>query len=145
MTIKVEWQLKRKETWSFQNLGSSASWRSNGRKDKGVVFKSKTKPPKRRDESPIVNKGKNESQTRNHDIKCFRCLGVGHIASQCPNKRTMIARIDGDVETESEGDDDQIPLLEDACDDNVEYPVKGESLVARHALSDQVKEDDMEQ
>ncbi|XP_050290025.1 uncharacterized protein LOC126728205 [Quercus robur] len=57
----------------------------------------------------------------------------------------MIARIDGEVETESEGDDDQIPSLEDACDDNVEYPVEGELLVARRALSAQVKEDDMEQ
>ncbi|RVW85784.1 Transposon Ty3-G Gag-Pol polyprotein [Vitis vinifera] len=83
----------------------------NGRKDEGVVFKSKTEPPKRRDEAPNVNKG--------------------HIASQCPNKRTMIARVDGEVETESEEDDDQMPSLEDACDDNVEYPVEGESLVAR--------------
>ena len=81
MTIKVEWQLKRKGTWSFQNLGSSASWRSNGRKNEGAVFKSKTEPPKRRDEAPIVNNGKNESQTRNRDIKCFRCFGVGHMAS----------------------------------------------------------------
>ena len=62
-------------------------------------------------------------------------MGVGHIASQCPNKRTMIARIDGEVEIESEGDDDQISSLEDACDDNVEYLVEGESLVARCALS----------
>ena len=61
MAIKVERQLKRKETRSFQNMGSSASWRSNGRKDEGVVFKSNTKPQKRRDEAPIVNKGKNES------------------------------------------------------------------------------------
>ena len=72
-------------------------------------------------------------------------MGVGHIASQCPNKRTIIASIDGEVETESEGDDDQIPSLKDACDDNVEYPMEGESLVARRALSVQVKEDDMEQ
>ena len=57
----------------------------------------------------------------------------------------MNARIDGEVETKSEGDDDQIPSLKDACDDNVEYPVEGESLVARHALSSQVKEDDLEQ
>ena len=113
----------------------------NGRKDEGVVFKSKTEPPKRRDEVPSVNKGKNESQTRNHDIKCFRCLGVGHIASQCPNKRTMIARVDGKVETESEGDDDQLSSLEDACDDDMEYLVEGKSLMARA----QVKEDDMEQ
>ncbi|RVW93306.1 Transposon Ty3-I Gag-Pol polyprotein [Vitis vinifera] len=49
---------------------------------------------------------------------------VGHIASQCPNKRTMIARVDGEVETESEKDDDQMSSLEDVCDNNVEYPVE---------------------
>ena len=57
----------------------------------------------------------------------------------------MIASVGGEVETESESDADQMPLLEDACDDDVEYPVEGESLVARRALSAQVKEDDMEQ
>ncbi|XP_059428527.1 uncharacterized protein LOC132162290 [Corylus avellana] len=143
MAIKVERQLKRKGTRSFSNPGSSTSWRSNGRKDEGTAFKSNTEPPKRRDDVPGVNKGKTESQTRNRDIKCFRCLGVGHIASQCPNKRTMIARVDGEVKTESEGDDDQMPSLEDAFEDDVEYPVEGESLVARRALSAQVKEDDM--
>ena len=81
MAIKVERQLKRKRTQSFQNPGSSTSWRPNWRKDEEVVFKSKIKQPKRRDEAPNVNKGKNESQTRNREIKCFRCLGVGHIAS----------------------------------------------------------------
>jgi hypothetical protein len=49
------------------------------------------------------------------------------------------------VEIESEGDDDQMPLLEDACDDDVEYPMEGESLVARRAFNAEVKEDDMEQ
>ena len=106
MAMKVEWQFKKKGTWSFQNPSSSTSWRLNGRKDKGVVFKSKTEPPKRRDEVSSVNKGKNESQTCNCDIKCFRCLGVGHIASQCPNKRTMIARVDGEVEIKSKGGED---------------------------------------
>ena len=33
MAVKVERQLKRKGTWSFQNSGSSASWRLNGRKE----------------------------------------------------------------------------------------------------------------
>ena len=33
------------------------------------------------------HKGKFETQVnRNRDIKCFKCLGLGHIASQCPNK-----------------------------------------------------------
>ncbi|RVW45606.1 hypothetical protein CK203_091543 [Vitis vinifera] len=90
-----------------------------------MAIKSKIEPPKRRNEALNINKG--------------------HIVSQCPNKRIMIARVDGEVETESEEDDDQMPSLEDACDDNVEYPVEGESLVARRALSAQVKEEDMEQ
>ena len=49
------------------------------------------------------------------------------------------------MKTESKEDDDQMPSLEDACDDNVEYPVERESLAAKHALNAQVKEDDMEQ
>ena len=35
--------------------------------------------------------------------------------------------------------------FEVACDDDVKYLVKGESFVARCAISAQVKEDDMEQ
>jgi hypothetical protein len=57
----------------------------------------------------------------------------------------MIARVDREVETESESDADQMPMFEDTCDDDVEYPVEGESLMARRALSTQVKEDDIEQ
>ena len=40
------------------------------------------------------------------------------------NKRVMILRDDGDVETESESDDDPTPPLEDA-NDGVEYLVDG--------------------
>ncbi|RVW67724.1 hypothetical protein CK203_063283 [Vitis vinifera] len=69
----------------------------------------------------------------------------GEMKLPMSTKRIMIARVDGEVEIESEEDDDLMPSLEDACDDNVEYLVEGESLVARLALSSQVKEDDMEQ
>jgi len=30
-------------------------------------------------------------------IKCFKCLGKSHIASQCPNKRTMVVLGNGDI------------------------------------------------
>ena len=41
----------------------------------------------------IKGKAKIESSqpVRSRDVKCFKCLGYGHIASQCPNKRMMIA------------------------------------------------------
>lgn len=59
--------------------------------------------------------------------------------------RAMIARDNGEVETKSKSKGDQMLPLEDAYDDHLEYPVKGEALVARLTLSVQVKDDDMEQ
>ena len=145
MAIKVERQLKRKGTRSSQNMGFSTSWRSNFKKEGGAVSKSTTEPPKRRDEVSSANKGKTESQTRNRDIKCFRCLGVGHIASQCPNKRVMIMRDNGEVETDDEAENETMPELVEDDDDGVEDAVFGESLVARRALSVQAKVEDEEQ
>ena len=50
------------------------------------------------------------------------------------------------VVSESESDGREMLELIDASDDNdVEYPAKGESLVARCALSTQMSVDDMEQ
>ncbi|KAH9724547.1 Endonuclease [Citrus sinensis] len=140
MAMKVERQLKKKGS-SRTNLGSSSSWKSKWSKDEKVVSKPKIEPIKDHKEGGNQSKGKSDSQhSRNRDIKCFKCLGTGHIASQCPNKRVMILRDDGDVETESESDDDPMPPLEDA-NDGVEYPVDGKLMVARRALNMQVKED----
>jgi len=33
----------------------------------------------------------------------FKCLGLGHISPQCPNKRVIVMH-DNTVESESEGD-----------------------------------------
>ena len=45
----------------------------------------------------------NEYQpTRDRDIKCFKCLGKGHIASQCPNRRVMLTKDNGEVESTSD-------------------------------------------
>ena len=31
-------------------------------------------------------------QEKTSSIKCFKCLGRGHITSECPTKKTMIMR-----------------------------------------------------
>ncbi|KAH9744149.1 hypothetical protein KPL70_003565 [Citrus sinensis] len=140
MAMKVERELKHKG-FTRTNLGSSSSWKSKWSKDEKVVLKPKIEPIKDHKEGGNQSKGKLDSQhSRNRDIKCFKCLGTGHIASQCPNKRVMILRDDDDVETESESDDDPMPPLEDA-NDGVEYPVDGKLMVARRALNMQVKKD----
>ncbi|RDY00586.1 hypothetical protein CR513_16223, partial [Mucuna pruriens] len=40
------------------------------------------------------------SLSRSSSIKCFKCLGKWHIASQCPNKRNMVLGEDENMESE---------------------------------------------
>ena len=59
--------------------GSSSSLRSNWRKEEKIVPK---EIPKGKDKVSVKPKGKSNSQSsRNRDVKCFKCLGTGHLAS----------------------------------------------------------------
>ncbi|RDX70905.1 hypothetical protein CR513_49801, partial [Mucuna pruriens] len=49
--------------------------------------------------SKVNNPNPNTKKSRN--IKCFKCLGKGHITSQCPNKQTMILKDDDGIDNES--------------------------------------------
>ncbi|XP_062113069.1 uncharacterized protein LOC133824216 [Humulus lupulus] len=142
MAIKMERQLKRKgSTKMGQRSGSSSTWNQNWSKKGDKPHSKNNVDPKDNKNGGTHNQGKTDSQTsRNRDVKCFKCLGRGHISSQCPNKRVMILKENGDAETDGESDNESMPPLEDASD--VEYPVEGELLVARRALNVQVKEDE---
>ncbi|XP_073154066.1 uncharacterized protein [Henckelia pumila] len=140
-TMKVEQQLKRKGAGRATSGGAlSTSWHPNvaKREDSKSVSKPKsdTKP-----EAP--KQGKSETYSNcTRDIKCFRCQGLGHIASPCPNKKLMIVNVCGDVESESEEDIenyDDMPALED-LDDEGYGAVIGELLVTRRVLNAQPKE-----
>ncbi|KAL1356084.1 hypothetical protein AAHE18_05G157300 [Arachis hypogaea] len=76
--------------------------------------------------------------SRHRDITCFKCRGLGHYASECPNKRTMVIKAN-DVFSESDADD----TTDD--DDIVEYAVSGEAFVTRRILNVQAKDDRLEQ
>ncbi|RDY02897.1 hypothetical protein CR513_13589, partial [Mucuna pruriens] len=41
------------------------------------------------------------SDSKSSSIKCFKFLGKGHISSQCPNRRTIVLRENGEVSSES--------------------------------------------
>ena len=107
---------------------------------------SKPEPSMAKVDVAIGAKGKFEIQPKcTHDVKCFRCQGHGYYVSECPNKRMMMIRDDGDMESESDRSDCEGMLpLEDIDEDELALPVAG-SLVIRRTLQVQVKEDESNQ
>nr|KYP41316.1 hypothetical protein KK1_037308 [Cajanus cajan] len=103
---------------------------------------SSTNSSKGQEKEKESDKNKNvvTSSSKTSDIKCFKCLGRGHIASQCPTKKVMILRgqdiyssldessstTSSDSETSKE--DPQIEKL---------YPVDGDLLMVKRLLGSQ--------
>ncbi|RDX87214.1 hypothetical protein CR513_31345, partial [Mucuna pruriens] len=139
--IQVERQLKSKGSSKFAS-SSSSSWRSNW-KNSTAVTNPKEDVVAKYSNAPSKGKIDTNASYRSQNIKCFRCQEVGHIASQCPNKRVMVMLDSGEIESSS---DDEMSPLEDYSDVEVVTPINGDILITRRALSIQPKEDgDMEQ
>ena len=150
LAVKIEKQLQGRGPTKYVSKPSPSykiAWKGYGK----IEFKGGSKP------TIDVAKGKTsgvsskkpkliEQKSRNRDIKCWKCQGVGHISRECPNRRTMVMR-NGEIVTNDEGgdnesEDDDIRELVDCSDaGSVEEVVKGDLFVARHALNTQLKED----
>jgi hypothetical protein len=48
---------------------------------------------------------------RTRDITCFRCSGHGHVARDCPNKRTLLIRDSGEYSSSSDSEELERTLL----------------------------------
>ncbi|KAF7832500.1 hypothetical protein G2W53_014833 [Senna tora] len=144
MAMKVERQLKKGGRSSSKiDTGGSTNWKtkrdySSMQEEKGG-WKQEGEKVVAKGSNDNKEKGTSSSQSqRNRDIKCFHCLGSGHIASQCPNKRTMIVMENGEIETEGEGNNDSMPSLEEHSE--VEHAVTGQSLVVLRALHTHIRD-----
>nr|XP_027071936.1 uncharacterized protein LOC113696750 [Coffea arabica] len=163
--IKVEQRLKRRGTTrsNFGNTTYSTNRPFQPRNDSRPSPNAPT--PKPRFEggkvgNPSISKPSSSTpkfeesrvQTRARDTRCFKCQGRGHIASQCPNQRTMIMMQNGEIVSEDEaeyegklpldgGSDGESPNEEEFSAPEGHF---GTALVARRALTARVKEDELQ-
>ena len=88
LCIRVEQQHKRNSSSKYYGFHSYP------RKDKAQGILGVVPSKSKEDKGKIIEKPtpKTSSQARTSNIKCFKCLGRGHVASQCPTKKTMIMR-----------------------------------------------------
>ena len=165
MAEKIEKQLKRRPQNTRQPSGSSTNWRTNAdnrppwqrnRQNSGPPTFGKPNPnqgptsgkkftPSTSSKGNVSNSS-NSVSTNSSSIQCFRCLGRGHIASQCPNQRTMTLLDDGtyisDDEEENVTNELAALSLEEEQDEEEESIPHGDCFVTLRALNAQPREDD---
>ncbi|XP_057993790.1 uncharacterized protein LOC131174452 [Hevea brasiliensis] len=149
IAIKVEKQLKMKRALKYGSgvhSAPKAPWKPNVDKtSKGEKEIPKFRKEEWKGKEKVESKDKEKggiATTRTRDVKCFKCLGYGHYASQCSNKRVMVIREDGEVESEEENESERLMLVEgneNEEDVHVEEPSDGYdfALVTMRTLSAQ--------
>ncbi|KAL3034121.1 hypothetical protein AAZX31_02G175000 [Glycine max] len=86
--IRVEQQLKKKST--SKSYGSHSYPKKN--QGQGILGVTPSKPKDDKGKTIEKQAPKASIQEKTSSIKCFKCLGRGHITSQCPTTKTMIMR-----------------------------------------------------
>ncbi|KAA3463676.1 mutant gag-pol polyprotein [Gossypium australe] len=139
MAIKVEKQLKKKGSARGYSTSNMSKWSQGANKTSSASQANEPALPVK-STNPMVESSKGKSvdnvQTRSRDIKCFKCQGRGRIASQCPNRNTMVVLPNGEVELEEEvkKNEDDVENPSDN-EDELEFAVEGEMLVVKRSLS----------
>ena len=97
--VRVEQQLKRKSAAkknSSKNLNQN--WTNRSKKEGG----NSSSPHGKSAMSSVETKHNfaSSSNIGTKNIKCFKCLGKGHITSDYPTRKTMIMKVDGEIRNE---------------------------------------------
>jgi len=99
-------------------------------------------------QKPAATTSSMASTGRTRDIQCHRCKGFGHVMRDCPSKRVLIVKNDGEYSSASELDEDTLALLANDHAGSEECPEEHinaaeadryESLIVQRVLSAQME------
>eukprot|EP00256_Glycine_max_P066098 XP_025980693.1 uncharacterized protein LOC112998749 [Glycine max] len=138
--LRVEQQIKRKSATRRNSPNTyNQNWANKSKKEGGNSFRPAATSPHGKSATPSVggskhNTSTSSSNTGTRNIKCFKCLGRGHIASECPTRRTMIMKADGEITSESEISEEEVEEEE-----YKEEAMQGDMLMVRRLLGNQMQ------
>jgi len=135
--IKVEHQLKRKGTMkrgssNFYQIGWKEKSKKEGATSPNVSVTIPQRTHNKSNEAP--------KKIRSSDIKCFKYLERGHIASKCPTKRNILVK-DGEIVSESSSES----TVESEEEYDEEFAVEGDLFMVRRLLESLSKENERSQ
>nr|KYP31227.1 hypothetical protein KK1_048647 [Cajanus cajan] len=141
LCIRVEHQNLRKNSFKGKTQSSSyikKDYKREGQYDSSKKFSKGQEKEKEKEKEK--NKNVVTSSSKTSDIKCFKCLGRGHIASQCPTKKVMILRgqdIYSSVDESSSTTSSDNETSEEDHPIEIAYPYDGQLLMIKSLLGSQ--------
>jgi len=103
--MKIEQQILRKGP-GIISYPDSFPKKDLKREGKFVKEKPKENPSKAIVQDSFNKRDNHIASNRTSDIKCFKCLGCGHVNSQCPSMRTILIKAQDVYSSEEESIED---------------------------------------
>ena len=148
------------------SAGKTSSWQTRTTPPAGRTASpsstpttSRAAPPPSSDKSatkaaqPAPSASSMASTGRMRDVQCHRCKGFGHVQRDCPSKRVLVVKNDGEYSSASDFDDDTLALLAADHADNeppeehigAAFADHYESLIVQRVLSAQMEKAEQNQ
>nr|KYP31332.1 hypothetical protein KK1_048429 [Cajanus cajan] len=139
---RVEHQFKRKYFRKDSTPSYPKSFKKEGHSSQPSPKEEKEKE-KEKEKSSFKASSKD---TKTSDIKCFKCLGRGHIASQCPTKKAMLLKGQDHYSSLDEATSSLSSDEEEVLESEEEIlPCEGDLLLVRRLLNNQSSKIDQSQ
>jgi hypothetical protein len=143
-SIAAPWR-KQQSSTSFgggRSHGAAARSSPSNATSKMAISSASSPANQQRPAASAAAQGANSAATssvRSREIECHKCHGRGHIAAQCPSRRTMIVNERGEWESESDPEDEGPKYDEEIINEESEeiQPDEGDNncFIPRRVLS----------